>query len=127
MRVINTAAGGALVALGLALAAGSAFGHGDVQPQPVKTDGLKPLGAEWVTENPYKGDAHAISIGARPQRECPGMLWNVVCWPAKIGTLRSMWQAPQVLPGTPPPSAPRVTGGEWGCMSLPWVGRSLAG
>ena len=35
--------------------------------------------------------------------------------------------APQVLPGTPPPSAPRVTGGEWGCMSLPWVGRSLAG
>ena len=38
-----------------------------------------------------------------------------------------MWQAPQVLPGTPPPSAPRVTWGRCGCMSLPWVGRSLAG
>lgn len=64
MRTKKTAAGGVLVALGLALGAGGAFGHGDVQPQPVKTDGLKPLGAEWVTENPYKGDAHAISIGA---------------------------------------------------------------
>jgi hypothetical protein len=77
--------------------------------------------------SPIDLPSHAISIGAKPQRECPGMLWNEVCWPAKIGTLRSMWQAPQVLPGTPPPSAPRVTGGEWGCMSLPWVGRSLAG
>ena len=65
--------------------------------------------------------SQAISIGARPQRGCPGMLWNVVCWPAKIGTLRSMWPAPQVLPGTPPPSAPRVTWGRCACMSLPWV------
>ena len=81
----------------------------------------------WRQISPAVLPSHAISIGARPQRGCPGMLWKVVCWPAKIGTLRSMWQAPQVLPGTPPPSAPRVTWGECGCMSLPWVGRSLAG
>jgi hypothetical protein len=41
--------------------------------------------------------------------------------------VRSRWQAPQVLPGTPPPSAPRTTGGECGCMSSPCVGRLLAG
>lgn len=64
MRTMQTMASGALVTLGLALAAGSAMGHGDVQPQPVNTDGLKPLGTEWLTENPYKGDPHAISIGA---------------------------------------------------------------
>lgn len=64
MRTMKTAAGGMLAALGLALAAGSALGHGDVQPQPVNTDGLKPLGTEWVAENPYKGDKHAIAIGA---------------------------------------------------------------
>ena len=63
MRRVTTAAG-TLVAMGLALVAGNAFGHGDVQPQPVATDGLKPLGAEWNAENPYKGDAHAIQIGA---------------------------------------------------------------
>ncbi|WCS27692.1 cytochrome c-550 PedF [Methylobacterium sp. NMS14P] len=68
MRTMKTAAGSvpaALgLALGLALTAGSALGHGDVQPQPVNTDGLKPLGAEWVAENPYKGDKHAVAIGA---------------------------------------------------------------
>ena len=64
MRTMKTAAGGVLAALGLALAAGGALGHGDVQPQPVNTDGLKPLGTEWVAENPYKGDKHAIAIGA---------------------------------------------------------------
>ena len=64
MRTMKTALSGVLVALGLAVGAGGAFGHGDVQPQPVNTDGLKPLGTEWVAENPYKGDAHAISIGA---------------------------------------------------------------
>lgn len=40
------------------------FGHGDVQPQPVDTTGLKPLGEELLMENPYKGDAKAIEIGA---------------------------------------------------------------
>ena len=64
MRLTKTATAGGLMALGLVLAASGALGHGDVQPQPVKTDGLKPLGTEWLAENPYKGDAHAISIGA---------------------------------------------------------------
>jgi cytochrome c-550 PedF len=29
------------------------FGHGDVTPQAVDTTGLKPLGKEWLEENPY--------------------------------------------------------------------------
>lgn len=37
--------------------------HGDVSPQPVDTTGLDPLGEEWKTENPYRGNATAISIG----------------------------------------------------------------
>lgn len=64
MRATKTALAGGLMSFGLVLAASGALGHGDVQPQPVKTDGLKPLGTEWLAENPYKGDAHAISIGA---------------------------------------------------------------
>ncbi|MDX2259094.1 MAG: cytochrome c-550 PedF [Hyphomicrobiaceae bacterium] len=38
--------------------------HGDVQPQPVDTTGLDPLGAEWRTSNPYRGNPKAIEIGA---------------------------------------------------------------
>ena len=57
------------VSLGLALAVQMvgpqrAFGHGDVTPQPVNTDGLDPLGEDWRTENPYRGNAKAIEIGA---------------------------------------------------------------
>ena len=55
--------GGGLLALGLALSASMAFGHGDVQPQPVDTAGLAPLGEGWKDENPYRGDAKAIAIG----------------------------------------------------------------
>lgn len=55
---------GAGFALAFGLAAGAAFAHGDVQPQPVDTEGLKPLGAEWKEENPYRGDQKAIEIGA---------------------------------------------------------------
>ncbi|KQT80923.1 cytochrome c-550 PedF [Methylobacterium sp. Leaf465] len=55
--------GGGLLALGLALSASMAFGHGDVQPQPVDTAGLAPLGEGWKEENPYRGDAKAIAIG----------------------------------------------------------------
>jgi cytochrome c-550 PedF len=40
-----------------------AFGHGSVTPQPVDTKGLAPLGAEWLEENPYKGNETAIEIG----------------------------------------------------------------
>lgn len=38
------------------------WAHGDVTPQPVNTDALEPL-AEWVEENPYRGDEKAIEIG----------------------------------------------------------------
>lgn len=37
--------------------------HGDVQPQPVDTAGLEPLGKEWREVNPYLGNARAIEIG----------------------------------------------------------------
>lgn len=47
----------------LALAAGVAMAHGDVTPQAVDTSALKPIGAEWVKTNPYRGDKTAIRIG----------------------------------------------------------------
>lgn len=45
------------------------FAHGDVQPQPVDTEGLESLGEEWLTENPYRkagGEQFelAVKIGA---------------------------------------------------------------
>lgn len=40
-----------------------AFGHGSVTPQAVDTKELKPLGAEWLEQNPYKDNAAAIKIG----------------------------------------------------------------
>ena len=39
------------------------FGHGDVVPQPVKTEGLPSLGADWVKSNPYRDNPRAIAIG----------------------------------------------------------------
>lgn len=38
--------------------------HGDVTPQPVDVSGLQPLGSEWRSTNPYRGDPQAIAIGA---------------------------------------------------------------
>lgn len=38
--------------------------HGDVQPQPVDTEGLEDLGNKWLVENPYRGDETAIEIGS---------------------------------------------------------------
>lgn len=49
--------------VGGTLAAVSAFGHGDVQPQAVDTTGLEPLGDEWRETNPYSGNELAIKIG----------------------------------------------------------------
>lgn len=56
---------------GLTLAAGAAFGHGDVAPQPVNTDDLPDVGEEWLIENPYRAEtagedvwARAVEIGA---------------------------------------------------------------
>lgn len=38
--------------------------HGDVQPQPVNTEGLEDLGKERLVENPYRGDEAAIETGS---------------------------------------------------------------
>lgn len=43
-------------ALALALAAGMAWGHGDVAPQPVNTEALPDVGEDWLTENPYRAE-----------------------------------------------------------------------
>lgn len=43
---------------------GAAVAHGDVTPQAVDTKTLKPLGAQWLPENPYRGMQDAIRIGS---------------------------------------------------------------
>lgn len=53
----------AVAAMALAPAA-HVFAHGDVTPQPIDVTGLEPLGEEWRKENPYRGNAKAIEIGA---------------------------------------------------------------
>ena len=61
---------GTILAMALAIAfVGELLAHGDVQPQPVETEGLDPLGKEWRVENPYRsGDKKvmilAIEIGS---------------------------------------------------------------
>ncbi|MCO5787673.1 cytochrome c-550 PedF [Pseudomonas sp. G11-1] len=57
-----------LVAIGLALAVGQAWAHGNVTPQAVDTKGLGDLGDEWLDTNPYR-EGHpqydtAVTIGA---------------------------------------------------------------
>lgn len=52
-----------LSAAALAVAQG-VFSHGDVTPQAVSTEGLEPLGEEWLESNPYSGNELAIKIGA---------------------------------------------------------------
>lgn len=51
-----------VLALGL-VASGGVFAHGDVQPQPVDTTGLEPVGQAWKEKNPYVGNPLAIKIG----------------------------------------------------------------
>jgi cytochrome c-550 PedF len=50
------------------LLAGLAYGHGNVTPQPVDTQGLSSVGPDWLKENPYRKDktqyALAIEVGA---------------------------------------------------------------
>jgi cytochrome c-550 PedF len=54
----------ALTACALVFAsAGAAWAHGDVTPQAVDTKSLPQLGAEWKSENPFRGHAEAIRIG----------------------------------------------------------------
>lgn len=54
------------LALGLVfgLFAGQAMAHGDVTPHPVDTSSLKPIGQEWVSPNPYRGNPKAVEVGA---------------------------------------------------------------
>ncbi|MFT7025928.1 MAG: cytochrome c-550 PedF [Paracoccaceae bacterium] len=54
-----------------AIAAGAAFAHGDVTPQPVDTGDLPKLGDDWLDENPYRAatagtkvSAEAVAIGS---------------------------------------------------------------
>ena len=54
----------ALLAAGVLGVSGLVFAHGDVTPQAVNTKGLPALGEEWLDENPYRGNPHAIEIGA---------------------------------------------------------------
>lgn len=52
------------VASAVALLAPAAVrSHGDVNPQPVETKGLDPLGETWRATNPYRGNELAIAIG----------------------------------------------------------------
>jgi len=46
------------------LANAVAMAHGDVTPHPVDTTGLKPLGADWIQPNPYRGNEKAVAVGA---------------------------------------------------------------
>lgn len=42
----------------------AALAHGDVTPQAVDTSTLPALGTTWKPDNPYRGNATAIKIGA---------------------------------------------------------------
>jgi cytochrome c-550 PedF len=53
----------AFAALLAVLAPAAARAHGDVNPQPVDTKGLDPLGDTWRESNPYRGNQTAIEIG----------------------------------------------------------------
>ena len=43
-----------LAAFCIAMATTQVLAHGDVVPQAVDTKGLKNLGADWQTSNPYR-------------------------------------------------------------------------
>ena len=60
LRTISLAA----VVTAAALTSLYAYGHGNVTPQAVDTTGLPPLGDKWRDENPYRGNALALKIGA---------------------------------------------------------------
>ena len=50
-------------ALAAALVPAAVRPHGDVNPQPVDTKGLEPLGEAWRKTNPYRKNELAIKIG----------------------------------------------------------------
>jgi cytochrome c-550 PedF len=62
-RGIRAVLGSLVIVVGVGVA-GQVFGHGDVQPQPVDTTGLAPIGSDWLTKNPYRNNELALKIGA---------------------------------------------------------------
>lgn len=64
MKLLHLLAGFLSLAGAVASGPGEVRGHGDVTPQPVDTTGLEPLGEAWRGENPYRGNAKALEIGA---------------------------------------------------------------
>lgn len=52
-----------VAALSIGITVPRAFAHGDVVPQAVDTTGLKNLGADFQSANPYRKDKTAIRIG----------------------------------------------------------------
>ena len=54
----------AIVAGAAVMTAPAVRAHGDVTPQLVDISGLEPLGPEWRTENPYKGDKRVLEVGS---------------------------------------------------------------
>ena len=54
----------AVVGLLVTASMSKVWAHGDVIPQAVDITGLKPLGEEWLMENPYRGNETAIKIGS---------------------------------------------------------------
>ena len=52
-----------VAALSIGIAVPRAFAHGDVVPQAVDTTGLKNLGTDFQSANPYRKDKTAIRIG----------------------------------------------------------------
>jgi cytochrome c-550 PedF len=62
---------GLLTGFAITAACSVVYAHGDVNPQPVDTEGLPETGEEWLTENPYRAEAvgeevwlKAVEIGA---------------------------------------------------------------
>ncbi len=51
------------IAAVLALTSTLSLAHGDVTPQAVDTKELPSVGAAWRAENPYRGNAKAVTVG----------------------------------------------------------------
>ena len=52
-----------LTALALSLSS-AVWAHGDVTPQAVDTSSLPVLGSTWKLDNPFRGNATAVKVGA---------------------------------------------------------------
>ena len=63
MRPVQRIFAASVFLVGVLAAPQMLLAHGDVQPQPVDTTGLKPVGKTVLKENPYRGNALAIKIG----------------------------------------------------------------